>query len=311
MDFLDIVFNELSLQTPAADISTARQWMSEFIDTIRAVKPAPGIKRKLRTRSDFFYSFLAPNYPIVKWLNDPDVDFEARRLLKGIQDKNDLWLQDIADPGIEVRYQGKQAIGLDYAFVFKAISLSLISDPEWDCSRLELEVTPVDENEELVTTKENIIHASRSDHAREHADWIEKRTRKEIRNGLDLWQRREVLFPHLLFCEAVEKQLQSILTEDPMLWSIEERLSQLENASKTWISGAFDKNTLPCLTSPESERRLNKFNEELTIKCPGPDEKERLFSWHVRMTPGAWRLHFSTELGPGKIIIGYIGIKIQ
>src|SRR4028118_1248853 len=101
MDFLDIVFNELSLQTPAADISTARQWMSEFIDTIRAVKPAPGIKRKLRTRSDFFYFFLAPNYPIVKWLNDPDVDFEARRFLKGLQDKNDLWLQDIADPGID------------------------------------------------------------------------------------------------------------------------------------------------------------------------------------------------------------------
>jgi hypothetical protein len=309
MDFLDIVFNELSLQTPAADISTARQWMSEFIDTIRAVKPAPGIKRKLRTRSDFFYSFLAPNYPIVKWLNDPDVDLEARRFLKGLQDKNDLWLQDIADPGIEVRYQGKQAIGLDYAFVFNAIALSLISDPEWDCSRLELEVTPVDENEELVTTNESIIHASRSDHAREHADWIEKRTRKEIRNGLDLWQRRGVLFPHLLFCDAVEKQLQSLLTEDPMLWSVEERLSQLENASQTWISGAVDQNTIPCKTSLESESRLKKFSQELTIKCP--DEKERLFSWHVRMTPGAWRLHFCTELGPGKIIIGYIGPKIK
>ena len=309
MDFLDIVFNELSLQTATADISTARQWMLVLIDTIRAVKPAPGIKRKLRTRSDFFYSFLAPNYPIVKWLNDPDVDFEARRFLKGLQDKNDLWLQDIAEPGIEVRYQGKQAIGLDYAFVFKAISLSLISDPEWDCSRLELEVTPVDENEELVTTNEKIIHASRSDHAREHAGWIEKRTRKEIRNGLDLWQRREVLFPHLLSCDAVEKQLQSLLTEDPMLWSVQERLSQLENASKTWISGAFDQNTLLCKTSPESESRLHKFRQELTIRCP--DENKRLFSFHVRMTPGAWRLHFSTELGPAKIVIGYIGPKIQ
>ena len=105
--------------------------------------------------------------------------------------------------------------------------------------------------------------------------------------------------------------MQSILTEDPILWSVEERLSQLENASKTWISGAFDPKTIPCKTSPESESRLNKFSQELTIKCPGPDEKERLFSLHVRMTPGAWRLHFSTELGPGKIIIGYIGPKIQ
>ncbi len=229
--------------------------------------------------------------------------------MKALQDKNDPPLPDIADLGIEVKYQGKQAIGLDYAFVFKAIALSLISDPEWDCSRLQLEVTPVDENDQLVTINENIIHASRRYHAIEHADWIEKRTRKEIRNGLDLWQRREVLFPHLLFCEAVEKQLQSLLTEDPMLWSVQERLSQLENASKIWISGAFDQNTLPCKTSPESESRLHKFRQELTIRCP--DENKRLFSFHVRMTPGAWRLHFSTELGPAKIVIGYIGPKIQ
>ena len=306
---LEIVFNELSLQTPAADISTAREWMSEFIDTIRTAKPAPGIKRKLRTRNNFSDSLLAPNYRVVQWRNDSEVDLETRRFLRTLQDKNDPALPDIADLGIEVRYQGKQAIGLDYAFVFKAIALSLISDPEWDCSHLELEVTPVDDNEELLTTNENIIHASRSAHVIEHADWIEKRTRKQIRDGIDLWQSKEILFPHLLFCDAVEKQLQSILTEDPILWSIEERLSQLENASKIWISGAFDQNTLPCKTSPESESRLQKFKQELTIKCH--DGKKRLFSWHVRMTPGAWRLHFSTELGVGKIIIGYIGIKIQ
>ena len=51
------------------------------------------------------------------------------------------------------------------------------------------------------------------------------------------------------------------------------------------------------------------MSKELTIKCP--DTKERLFSWHLRMTPGAWRLYFSEELGPGKIIIGYIGIKLK
>ena len=306
---LEIVFNELSLQTAAADISTARQWMLVLIDTIRAIRPAPGIKRKLRTRNDFNYLFIAPDYRVAQWRNDPDVDIETRRFLKALQDKNDPPLPDIADLGIEVKYQGKQAIGLDYAFVFKAIALSLISDPEWDCSRLQLEVTPVDENDQLVTINENIIHASRRYHAIEHADWIEKRTRKEIRNGLDLWQRREVLFPHLLFCEAVEKQLQSLLTEDPMLWSVQERLSQLENASMIWISGAFDQNTLPCKTSPESESRLHKFRQELTIRCP--DENKRLFSFHVRMTPGAWRLHFSTELGPAKIVIGYIGPKIQ
>ena len=40
------------------------------------------------------------------------------------------------------------------------------------------------------------------------------------------------------------------------------------------------------------------------------DGEKRLFSWHIRMTPGAWRLHFH-PLKPTKIIIGYIGVKIQ
>ncbi|EDX71170.1 hypothetical protein MC7420_2731 [Coleofasciculus chthonoplastes PCC 7420] len=50
------------------------------------------------------------------------------------------------------------------------------------------------------------------------------------------------------------------------------------------------------------------MKNKLTFICP--DGNERIFSLHVRMTPGAWRLHFSVDLEPGKIIIGYIGSKI-
>ena len=32
---LEMVLNELSLLTPAGDIQTARQWMSELISTLR------------------------------------------------------------------------------------------------------------------------------------------------------------------------------------------------------------------------------------------------------------------------------------
>ena len=59
----------------------------------------------------------------------------------------------------------------------------------------------------------------------------------------------------------------------------------------------------------ESQSRQKQFEDNLSFICS--DGKKRLFSPHVRITPGAWRLHFCTELGPGKIIIGYIGSKIQ
>ena len=62
-------------------------------------------------------------------------------------------------------------------------------------------------------------------------------------------------------------------------------------------------------TTLESDSRIEQFRQQLTIKCP--DGKTRLFSWHLRMTPGAWRLYFSEELKPGKIIIGYINLKLK
>lgn len=315
---LEIVFNELSLRVPAANVQTARQWMSEFINTLLVIKPSSGVKRKLRAKSDFSYLLLAPDYRLVQWRNEPNVDLEARRFLKTLQDKNDPPLPDIADPGIEVKYQGGQAVGLEYAFVFNAIAVSLRSELIWDCSRIELEVTPLDEDDNLTneteeivlnTTFETIVHASCSDHVREHVDWITNRTKTEVYDGRDLWQRREALFPNLVFCDDVSKQLESLAAGNPMLRQVVKRLIELEKACKNWTDKSVNLDSLPCKVSPESESRLKQLKQKLTFKCP--DGEERIFSLHVRMTPGAWRLYFSGELGPGKITIGYIGSKIQ
>ena len=70
----------------------------------------------------------------------------------------------------------------------------------------------------------------------------------------------------------------------------------------------FNQNLLPSKTTPESDSRIQQFRQQLTIKCP--DNKERLLNLHLRMTPSAWRLYFSEDLGLGKIIIGYIGLKL-
>jgi hypothetical protein len=143
----------------------------------------------------------------------------------------------------------------------------------------------------------------------EHEKWIRDRLKIEVYNGLDLWNRKEELFPSLEFCENVNKQLQEIGNGEPILKQIIKRLLELEEYCKSWTAGSFNSDTIPCKVSPESNSRLKQFKEELTFKCP--DGIKRIFSLHVRMTPGAWRLHFFTELGPGKIIIGYIGLKIQ
>lgn len=110
---LEIVFNELSIQKSAVDSSIAKEWMSEFIHTIRAIKLPNNTKRKLRTTSDFNSLPLAPDYTLAKWRNDPNVDRETQRFLRTLQDKNDLILLEdinIIAPSIEVKYQGKKLL---------------------------------------------------------------------------------------------------------------------------------------------------------------------------------------------------------
>ncbi|NEP41695.1 MAG: hypothetical protein F6K35_21660 [Okeania sp. SIO2H7] len=72
---LEMVLNELSLKTPAADIQTAKQLMSELIQTLFAATES-GVKWKLRTQENFYSVELAPDYSVGSWSNDKDVSQE-------------------------------------------------------------------------------------------------------------------------------------------------------------------------------------------------------------------------------------------
>jgi hypothetical protein len=309
---LEMVLNELSLKTPAADIQTAKELMSELIQTLLAATES-GVKSKLRTQENFYFVELAPGYPVARWCNDKDVSQED--IMFFLQLTTEPFERDVAE---EIKdefdlsegfYQGESAMGLTFALVSDALAVSLLSESKWDCSRLELHITYLDDSEQLIEEPVEIPHASRSVHLGERADWIKNRIRIILRNGRELWQRRSELFPHLEFCESVRPQVESLNATNPMFRQVMKRLFELEEDCENWTSGTFNKDALGSKATPESDSRLRDFPEQLNIRCP--DGQSRLFSWHVRMTPGAWRLHFSVDLGPGRIIVGYIGRKIQ
>lgn len=311
-----MVLNELSLETPIADISTARKLMSELIKTLRKAKSL-GVKPILRTHSNINNIELVCNYPIASWRNDKIVDLEERRFFRSLILKAPFCedaLQQIKDKFdlSEVRHQGKLADGLRFALISDSLVVSLLSKLQWYTDFLELQVTELDANEQLTDYSEKIVHASRIIHVKQHTEWIKNRIENQLFdkqvNGEKLWENKQEFFPNLIFCEQVEQQLQNLNPGNPILQQVKKRLLELEKYCQTWQTGTFNPNLLPSKTTPESDSRIQQFRQQLTIKCP--DGKKRLFSWHLRMTPGAWRLYFSEELEPGKIIIGYIGLKL-
>lgn len=315
---IDLLLNELSLKNPASDQQTARYWMSNFIQTIKAIK-AQGVKVYLRTKDNFHTTILAPDYPLRRWLNDQEVDQVERGFIRTLATGNpfstniaNVDIKDIENNcGLsEFWYQGETAIGLGVAYILDTMSVSLMSAECWDRSFLSIEAQTIDEDGVVIDEIVNIVHTSRSNHVEEHTEWFKNRIRLGVIDGEDLWNRRDELFPSLEFCENVSKQIQNLYYGTPILTQVVNKLLELENYCKTWTEGGFNVEGIASKATPESESRLHKLVQKLTFKCP--DGKDRIFSLHLRMTgAGAWRLHFSTELGPGKIIIGYIGTKIQ
>ena len=309
---LEMVLNELSLKNPVSDIPAARKLMSELISTLRQAKIS-GVKI-LRTSNKIDYLELAPNYPIARWRNDQEVDKEEIRFFKTLVTKAPFWtdefqeFKDVFDLS-EIRYEGEIVNSIGFALIIDGLPVSFNYEKRWNNSYLSLEVLRIYNSQQIVSETVEIVHASCRNHVKEHNNWIQNRFRTEILDGEQLWNQTEELFHNLEFCDEVYKQISCLDNGKPIFRQVIKKLFELQESSKNWTDGAFKLETLASKASVESQSRIRLFESELTFKCS--DDEKRLFSLHVRITPGAWRLHFCTELGPGKIIIGYIGCKIQ
>lgn len=307
---LEMVLNELSLQ-PADDKRKAREWMSMLIRTVISAT-SHNVSRTIRTESGIFDITLAENYPLRRWLNDHQVDRAERRYIKSLttkfpfwDDSSELYEQILSS---EFRHDNQLAKGLGVAYLLEALAISLRSKDCWDSAELILEASKIsEENEgEIEEERVKVAHASQPSHIEELRQWIQTRLQQDIRDGADLWKRRSELLPSLIFCDAVASQLQQL--SPTMQRPVARRLFQLENYCQTWTTSAFEPKELPTKASPESQATLNQYAKERTFLCP--DNHERTFSWHLRLTPGAWRLYFFPLPESKQIIIGYIGAHL-
>jgi hypothetical protein len=308
---LDMVLNELSINTPANDVQTAQLWMSDLIATVRAASLA-GVRRVLRTHIDMNRTPLAEDYPLARWRNDHNVDLEARRYFRSLvtqhppladlpQLENEILSQDFF-------YNGDKAYGLGVAFLLEGLAISFGSDQRWDLNNVDLETHWLEDDGSLLSDTVQVHHASQVQHIEELTDWISDRLQTGIENGEDLWNRRERLFPSLIFCENIKKGVRNLQVGSPLLRQVAKRLFEIETYCRDWQEGPFDPDSLPFKTTGESEATMNKYEKERTFMSP--DSEEITFVWHGRITPGAWRIYFDPSAGPGGMYIGYVGPKL-
>lgn len=177
---LEMVLNERSLHTPAANIPTAQQWMNQLIQTIRTAQKL-GIKT-LRTHTDLNSACLAENYAIAQWRNDKNVDRETQRFFKSLQTKSPF-IDPITEPELQNQTQlsdfshsDQSVIGLGIAFLLNALALSLPSTEEWQAPHLQIHHSFLDpDTDQIQSQRCNCFHASHPTHLELHKPWIEQR----------------------------------------------------------------------------------------------------------------------------------------
>jgi hypothetical protein len=123
------------------------------------------------------------------------------------------------------------------------------------------------------------------------------------------WDNKKILFPNLVFCDRVWKQIEHLSVNDDRFDLINEKLKRLNAFTETWNQGAFDYKNLGLDNSPDTPTRIASTLDLRTFHCSGIGD--RVFSLHIKWSFGRefFRLYYYPNEGNRKVYIGYIGPK--
>lgn len=322
---LSLVFNELSIKL-APDQTAAKALMKGLVDML---KKAGELKiNTFRSDQGFKGMLLANDYYIEQWFNDRSVNEADRFFLQDLASTFQQ-IQPIAadlSPSDEiisrhknmfVQCNGKDGVGLAYACVMGALSVSLLSEKEWDTHYLKVhinELPDTDETANFIQTPRDLEHAATENHITSHQAWIEKHLKFRVGNGRDLENKLAIWYPHLIFCESAKRQIRNLKKGMPQLHRVITRLFELENYCKSWDEqDGFEISKIPN-SSGESLSTMQHYGNDRRFNCP--DGTARIFEYHLKDLPNVWRIHIwpdenaiygKAEDGRRKVLVGYIG----
>ena len=246
-------------------------------------------------------------------MNDPLVDLDWRRKFLSMA-THGPFTEDVVGAETleklsisEYSLDDRTALGLGAAHVLDGLAVSIACDGAWLDTNLQVGMLSLTDDGELFEDEVAVRNAARPDHVEDHRLWLTAQQRAEIGDGAAVWARRRELFPALVFCARVEDQLSALGPRDPHLKQVLRKLAQINETFAAWSDGPFDRRKIPDC-DPESRVTLKQFRAEHSFLCP--DGETRLFSWHLALTPGAWRLFFKPDRDTRKAFIGHIGPKL-
>lgn len=328
MDY--IVFNELSI--PFKDRFKIDDGIKLFLQTFAAASNLGINQLRLHQKiGENLYSLeLAPGYSLSKWLhtkrmyneNDPgrhiqpDDDSQTRfkEIITStplITDDEPIEKEENERSSFEISISGKiqEADGLGAAYLLDTLTISFLSDILlWDRDEIkDVKHIFLDENGFVQENFVTVRHVSRSIHIETHSRWLEKKRQESLKRSIDLWERRQEFFPHLILCERIRSQLTTHFGLNSRYFNqLMDRLKKLDTFARNWTSGGFSQKELRkfgLIVSGESTQTMSRYEDTRRFRLP--DGRKEIFDMHIKS--GDLRFHFFPDENSHRVYVGYIG----
>ncbi len=300
-----MILNELSIRGNDMNHADVNHAISQMLKVCQKLFHEKGDR-------DFYYTTelltedLVSGYKIYDWLQDSGIPQQEKAFFRTIINRKQL-IEEKDFPGSELIIESEdgeknRAVGCLAAYELESYVVSMNTSSIWQTEEIVGTYVTLEQDDRYVAVENCCFE--------EQVHLLEKkqkdRARLMVSSGKELWEKRKLLYPHLCFCDTVQKQLEEARIS-LHIQMIMKRLQVLEDYFGKF-DGRFNKNEVGYGCRGESEtvetndelRRLRVFRT--------PYGKEEFFGWHISFAgnfPG--RIHFLPDAEHGVGIVGYIG----
>lgn len=300
-----MILNELSMHGNIQSVNDLRIFMHDFIEICHKLSSEKGDNDFYYTEDLMLNNFIS-GYSLHDWLRDENVPMKEKAYVRKIINRKQLLRpEDFSESQLLIRTsinKMQNALGCLAAYEWEKYVVSFLTDEVWRQEQLLGLYVTMDE-----TDKEVLIrNCSTVLHVDELILDQQKQCRLYISSGSELWDKRSILYPHLIFCECVKKQMEEARV-NLHIEMIMKRLQILEDYFADF-DGNFDKEKLGHRCRPESESVQEDDELKRMRVFETPYGEKVFFSWHISFAgnfPG--RIHFYPDAVTKKGIIGYVG----
>lgn len=310
------VMNELSFNLENSEVSEkeiARDKISEFVRTLMRVKNIKKFEGFVTTK-DIYQFHIFADYGIREWLNDPLVEKRNQTSFRAIINKNCSFINSeeytLEELKISLERVEHSSLGCLVAVMLNERVVSLNSRRIWDNEVIDGLLLTIDENEEISEEIVVVSNISKEFHVTRLEGKVVDESISMLSSGQDLWERREELFPNLIFCDRVKRQLYT----DPEMFHIKQVAKKLKRMQEYFSedNAVYRPNKLGLGARTESDTVKNSAYLSSFRVFEKPDGTKSYFYDHISF-PGRYsgRIHFLPDCENKKCYIGHIGEHLE